>query len=127
MLGRASIVLLHWYIVLHGRRRAAISGVSVGHVSRPGHGGGLVRLGYVVVSTGIGGHVVVSIHGLADMLVVMVVVGWRIVLLWPAAPTRTGTAGGNWPHVGAPLCLLPSRQMPAVVHHAGLGCVLVLR
>ena len=78
----------------------------------------------------IGRHVVVGgIHGLGDMLVVMVVVGGRVVLLRPASPARTRnrTSSRGGPHIGTPLHLLPSRQMRAVVHHAGLGCVLLLR
>lgn len=77
------------------------------------------------MATGVGvRHVVRGVHGLADMLlmvvVVMVSMGGRIVLR-PASTARRRTARGRGAHVGDSLHLLPSRQMPAVVHHAGLG------
>jgi len=121
--------------VLHSGRRADVSGVGIGHVaSRTRHGAVLVRRRHVVVGAGIGGgHVVGRIHWLADMrlrvvmvavMAVVVGVGWRVVL-GPAAAARQRTAGGCGTHVSAPLHLLPSRQMPPIVHHAGVGCVVL--
>ncbi len=75
-----------------------------------------------------GGHVVGGVHGLGDMLLMMVMMSMvvamgRWVVLGPASAARGGPGGGGAAHVGAGLhLLLPSRQMPAVVHHAGLGC-----
>lgn len=54
---------------------------------------------------------------------VVAVGGWVVLGPASAARGRAGGGGGR-AHVGAGLhlLLLPSRQMPAVVHHAGLGC-----
>jgi hypothetical protein len=57
---------------------------------------------------------------LVMVMVVMVGVGWRVVL-GPTSAARRRTAGGRRAHVSTGLHLLPSRQMPAIVHHAGLG------
>lgn len=54
------------------------------------------------------------------VVAVMVGMGWLVVLR-PASATRRRAAGGRGAHVGNPLHLLPSRQMPAIVHHAGVG------
>lgn len=74
-------------------------------------------------------HVVCRIHWLACMLLVVamvsvlgVVVGvGRRVVLGPAAAARRRTTGGRGAHVVTALHLLPSRQMPPIVHHAGVG------
>jgi hypothetical protein len=127
MLRGAAIGLLYGHKVLHPRRRADISGVGIGHVAGwAGHGAVLVGRRHVVLGAGIGVcHVVGRVHWLADVLVVVVAVvmvgmGWLVVLR-PASTARRRTARGRGAHVGDPLHLLPSRQMPAIVHHAGVG------
>jgi hypothetical protein len=126
----AAIGLLHRHKVLHPRRRPNISGVGgIGHVAGwAGHGAVLVGRRHVVLGAGVGvRHVVGRVHWLGDVLVLVVVVvgvmvgmGWLVVLR-PASATRRRAAGGRGAHVGDPLHLLPSRQMPAIVHHAGVG------
>jgi len=61
---------------------------------------------------------------MVTVMAVMVGVGWRVVL-GPAAAARQRTADGRGTHVSTPLHLLPSRQMPPIVHHAGVGCVVL--
>jgi hypothetical protein len=121
----ARICLLHGHEVRHGRRRADI-GVAIRRHVRGGRGNGavLVGSGNVVGGGSIGiGHVVGGVHGLGGdvlvMMAMMVAVGGRIVLGTAAATGRR--ARGGRAHVGHTLHLLPSRQMPAVVHHAGVG------
>ena len=56
------------------------------------------------------------------VLVVVIMIGMgRRVVLGPAPATRWRPAGGHGAHVDTTLHRLPSRQMPAVVHRAGLG------
>jgi type II secretory pathway pseudopilin PulG len=59
------------------------------------------------------------------MMAVVVAVGRRVVM-GPAATARRRTTGGRGAHIRTALHLLPSRQMPPIVHHAGVGCVLWL-
>jgi hypothetical protein len=117
--------------VRHRRRRADISGVGIRHVAgRAVHGAVLVMRRCVVVGTGVRvRHVVRRIHWLACMLLVvtmmsmlamMVGVGRRVVM-GPAAAARRRTTSGRGAHVVTALHLLPSRQMPPIVHHAGVG------
>lgn len=131
VLGMAAEVLVHWNVVLDSGRRPTVAGVRIGHVcGRAGYGGVLVGLGDVVGSGSIRiGHVVRGIHWLGDMLVVVVVVVGvgGLVVLRPATAARRRAGGGHNAHVGTVRHLLPSRQMPAIVHHAGLGWVFVLR
>lgn len=112
-------------IVRHSGRRSNISGVGVWHVrGRARHSAILVGRRHVVLGASVGGHVAGGIHVLLGkmVLVVMIVVamGGRIVLGPPPAARRR-TPGGHRAHVDTPLHRLPSRQMPAVVHRAGVG------
>lgn len=137
MLGKSGIRLLHrQMVVLHGWRRPAVPGGRIGHVGWAGHGAVLIRLLRHVVGSpvriGHGAHVarihgrVVDYGGLLVMIVVVVMVGGRIVLR-SASAARSRAPRGHGAHVDTALRLLPSRQMPASVHHAGLGCVALLR
>lgn len=126
----------HGRVVLHGRRRSVVSGRGIGHVSRSRHVTVLIMRLHVVMSSPIRIHVVRGVHGLLiDVLVIVV----AAVLLRPTSTSRTmsvmtmtmamssggrSSAGaGSRSHLHATLCLLPSRQMATVVHHAGLGFI----
>lgn len=69
---------------------------------------------------------VLGVLGMMVVVAVMTVVAMgRRIVLGPASTTRGRTAGGRRTHLGTVLPLLPSRQMPPVVHHAGVGYVVV--
>ncbi len=127
----------HGNILLHCRRRSIVLLRRIGHVARRDHGAVLMIRGRdrrVVRWSTVGIHVGRMIHGLllvvlADVLVVMGRV--RLLRTSPSPPSaRARSLGssadsrhwpGAWSHVHGSLYGLPSRQMPAIVHHAGLG------
>jgi hypothetical protein len=125
MLGRPAIGLVQRDKLLHGRRRPSIRRVVI--LRREvglRHGAGmelLVRHVVVLICRRIGAHILRTgaIHGLVDMMLVLLVwvaMSWPILMTVPTTRRRRTSS-----HIGTSLHLLPSRQMRAIVHHAGLG------
>ncbi len=127
----------HGYILLHRRRRRPAVGcgrrVSHRHVGRRRHATVLVLLRYGIVRRcSVGCHVGVRVHRLAHLvhmcgvLVVVVCVVMRLCSTTsssrpsPSSSTTNTRPGAN---LRSTVHALPSRQMPSIVHHAGLGAV----
>lgn len=124
MLGGSAIGLVQRDILLHSRRRTSVRGVIVlGRKVRLRHGASMILLVRHVVGLvrRVGVHVLspMAVHGGVDMMLVLLVLVTmsRPILVTISTARRRRTSS----HVGASLHLLPSRQMRAIVHHAGLG------
>ena len=127
----------HGNILLHRGRRSIVLLRRIGHVARRDHGAVLMirgRDGRVVRWSAVGIHVGRVIHGLLVVLADVLVVMGRVRLLLRTSPSPPSACAGSlgssadsrsrpgaWSHVHGSLYGLPSRQMPAIVHHAGLG------
>ena len=113
----------HGHILVHGGRRSRVS--LIGHIPRRGHAAVLELWRHaVVLRRAI--RVVVLIHGihlLRRHLMLLRMILWHI-LRRSSSPSRTACRRPRHVDVGhaaSSLYILPSRQMMAVTHPAGLG------
>lgn len=148
MLRRSAICLrCHGHVLWHGRRRRSAVGcgrwrIGHGHVAGGRHAAVLVVWRHWIVwLSSVGAHVRIWVHWLlvAHLLVhvrgMLVVVICVVMRLGPTSspprsppspssvitPALLVTRPGD--DLGSAMHALPSRQMPTVVHHAGLGAV----
>lgn len=139
------MLLWHRHILLQwGRGPAVVAGwrrIShrPGHVARSNHATttGILWLDRIVCRSGIRTRVRIVVHWLLGhllgvlllMSLVIVVALMVLVVMRPTSPTwlsstaTTCSSSGPRTYTTSSLHALPSRQMPLIVHHAGLGVV----